>query len=117
MLKELSIEEKYARYFEGVLKFDTLVAAEETITTLDRLYRQFVSEKDPQGAAYCKQIARLGKQRAYAISKNARVSMEKRSEKEEIAQWFTVWLQTPDLFFDWLHLRKQSEEFIRKFAY
>jgi hypothetical protein len=31
----------------------------------------------------------------------------KRAEKEEIARWFAIWLQTPDLFSDWLALRKQ----------
>jgi hypothetical protein len=39
------------------------------------------------------------------------VSPDKRAEKQEIATWFRIWLETPDLFFDWLELRKASEEF------
>jgi hypothetical protein len=44
------------------------------------------------------------------------VGPEKRREKQEVANWFRVWLETSDLFFDWLELRKQSEEFQRLFS-
>jgi len=54
--------------------------------------------------------------RAASLGASPRVSPEKRREKQEIAAWFRVWLETPDLFFDWLELRKHSEEFQRMFA-
>jgi Ni/Co efflux regulator RcnB len=50
------------------------------------------------------------------IAGNQRVAPEKRREKEEIRQWFRVWLETPDSFFDWLELRKASPEFVQKFG-
>ncbi len=114
--KELEIGEDYRKYFEGLLRFDSLETAEKTLTELDELLKRFSRENDELGKSYCTQLARLGKQRALGISKNARVESKKRLEKEEIAQWFTIWLQTPDLFFDWLALRKQTEEFISKFG-
>jgi hypothetical protein len=33
-----------------------------------------------------------------------------RREYAEIAEWFAVWLQTPDLFTDWVGLRKRQRE-------
>ena len=39
----------------------------------------------------------------------------KREEKREIATWFRIWLETPDAFFDWLDVRKQSPEFKARF--
>ena len=39
----------------------------------------------------------------------------KRAQKEEIAHWFAIWLETPDAFFDWLEVRKASPEFKIKF--
>jgi hypothetical protein len=60
-------------------------------------------------------IARLGKRRAEMISRNNKVEAPKRAEKEEIAGWFRIWLETPDAFFDWLDVRKQSPEFRVKF--
>jgi hypothetical protein len=49
------------------------------------------------------------------ISRNSKVEAQKRTEKEEIAGWFRIWLETPDAFFDWLDVRKQSPEFRAKF--
>jgi len=43
------------------------------------------------------------------------VDEKKRAEKKEVAQWFAIWLETPDAFFDWLEVRKQSESFQREF--
>jgi hypothetical protein len=43
------------------------------------------------------------------------VDANKRAEKEEIAHWFAIWLETPDAFFDWLEVRKQSVDFLNKF--
>jgi hypothetical protein len=54
--------------------------------------------------------------RAGSLAANPRVSPEKRAEKREIATWFGIWLETPELFFDWLELRKASEEFRRLFG-
>jgi len=60
-------------------------------------------------------VARLGKRRAEMISRNNKVEVHKRAEKVEIASWFRIWLETPDTFFDWLDVRKQSPEFRAKF--
>jgi hypothetical protein len=49
------------------------------------------------------------------ISRNHKVEPHKRDEKVEIANWFRIWLETPDAFFDWLDVRKQSPEFRAKF--
>jgi hypothetical protein len=49
------------------------------------------------------------------ISRNHKVELHKRAEKEEIASWFRIWLETPDAFFDWLDVRKQSPDFKSRF--
>ncbi len=38
--------------------------------------------------------------------------MQKRLQKQEIATWFKIWLETPTIFDDWLAMRKNTEEFI-----
>jgi hypothetical protein len=55
------------------------------------------------------------KERAQMISKNARVALEKREEKAEIAEWFKIWLETPQIFASWLALRKRSPDFQERF--
>ena len=56
------------------------------------------------------------KQAAEMIARNPKVDPHKRAEKAEILQWFTIWLETPDAFFDWLEVRKRAPEFVEKFA-
>ncbi len=51
------------------------------------------------------------------IARNQKVQAQKRAEKEEMASWFRIWLETPDAFFDWLDVRKQSPEFQNKFPH
>ena len=62
------------------------------------------------------EIARLGKRRAEMISHNRKVESQKREEKKEISEWFRIWLETPDAFFDWLEVRKAAPEFRDKFG-
>jgi hypothetical protein len=49
------------------------------------------------------------------IARNRKVEPHKRNEKEEIANWFRIWLENPDAFFDWLEVRKQAPDFRAKF--
>jgi hypothetical protein len=97
--------------FEGLLKFDTLDAAEQTLLEVHARFSDFRSQGDPKGMQRCRELILKGKKRALMISRNKKVQSRKREEKAEIAQWFTVWLQTPDIFPDWLALRKQTREF------
>jgi hypothetical protein len=101
---------------EGPLRFSTLAEAEDTLRRLDALWRHAREHDDQPSAERILETARLGRQRAQMIAGNKRVSAARRAEKEEIRQWFRIWLETPDAFFDWLELRKQSPEFQEKFG-
>ncbi len=100
---------------EDRLRFATLEEAEETIRRLDGLWRSYRELDDQPGLKRILETARLGRSRAQMIAGNKRVSAAARAEKEEIRQWFRIWLETPDAFFDWLELRKRSPEFQQKF--
>ena len=105
--------------FAHLLRFTTLEEAEETLRRIDALWRENRAAGDPVASARAVrvlQIAREGRRRAQMIAGNQRVAPEKRREKEEIRQWFRVWLETPEAFFDWLELRKASPEFTEKFG-
>ena len=110
------MEEPYATRLKGVLQFHDLESAEAAIRMLDALRREYQQASDRAGVELVRSLALKGKQRAESLGASARVRPEKRREKQEIASWFRVWLETPDLFFDWLGLRKQSEEFQHTFT-
>lgn len=109
------ITDRYAIRLEGVLRFDDLATAEAALRSLDAAYHCYRSSSDRDGASLVRKLVLHGKQRAGSLAGNARVRPEKRQEKREIATWFRVWLESPNLFFDWLELRKQTEEFRQLF--
>ncbi len=110
-----SMDEPYARRLDGVLRFRDLASAEESLRELDAAYREFREVSDRTGTGLVRSLVLKGKLRAESLAANPRVSPQKRREKKEIAHWFHVWLEVSDLFFDWLELRKQSEDFQRQF--
>jgi hypothetical protein len=108
-------EEQYEEEFEDLLHFKTLEDAEVSIMRLDELMRKFGAQGEHAAVDRVLAVARLGKRRAEMISRNQKVEASKRAEKVEIASWFRIWLETPDAFFDWLDVRKQSPDFKSRF--
>jgi len=109
-------EGRYEEEFHDLLHFSTLEDAEMCLIRLDELYRKFRREADRAAAVRVREVGVLGRRRAEMIARNHKVEPAKRAEKEEIAQWFAVWLETPDAFFDWLEVRKQSPDYERRFG-
>ena len=110
-------EDQYEEEFEDLLHFKTLGDAEVSIMRLDELMRKFRDHGERAAVQRVLEVARLGKRRAEMISRNGKVEPQKRAEKIEIATWFRIWLETPDSFFDWLDVRKQSPEFQQRFPH
>jgi hypothetical protein len=108
-------EDQFEEEFEDLLHFKTLGDAEVSLMRLDELLRRFKLHGEKAAAERVLEVARLGKRRAEMISRNHKVEAHKRAEKEEIANWFRVWLENPDAFFDWLEVRKQAPDFREKF--
>src|SRR5262245_172173 len=109
------VEDQFEEEFEDLLHFKTLGDAEVSLMRLDELLRRFRAHEEKAAAGRVLEIARLGKRRSEMIARNHKVGPHKRAEKDEIANWFRIWLENPDAFFDWLDVRKQSAEFRAKF--
>jgi hypothetical protein len=102
--------------FRDLLHFATLEEAEMCLVRLDEMLRQFRAENDRAAAERVLEVGRLGRRRAEMIARNQKVDAKKREDKEEILQWFRIWLETPETFFDWLEVRKLSPDFIARFG-
>ena len=109
-------EGRYEEEFRDLLHFSTLEEAEMCLMRLDELWHRFGGAGETAAAERVREVARLGRRRAEMIARNPKVETHKRAEKGEISQWFQIWLETPEAFFDWLELRKQSAEFQAKFG-
>jgi hypothetical protein len=106
----------YEEEFRDLLHFATLEEAEMCLVRLDELLRKFRSAGENAAAERVMEVARLGRRRAEMIARNPRVDARKREEKQEVLQWFRIWLDTPETFFDWLDVRKQSPDYVRRFG-
>ncbi len=116
MTEREEAEDRFEEEFKDILHFKTLQDAEVSLTRLDELVRRFRTHGEKAAVDRVLEIARLGKRRAEMISHNRKVEEKKRREKKEIAEWFRIWLETPDAFFDWLNVRKSSPEFKAAFG-
>jgi hypothetical protein len=110
------LEGPYASRLQGLLHFSDLETAAASLARMDAVYQEYRAASDRVGTSLVRALVLKGKQRAESLAANPRVSEEKRREKREISRWFAVWLEVSDLFFDWLELRRQSEEFQRIFG-
>jgi hypothetical protein len=106
----------YEPMFRNVLKFSTFDEAAGSIKRLDNLRRQFQRKGDREGLRRVQETVLKGKRRAEMIARNQSVNERKRAEKAEMAEWFTVWLNQPEIFGDWLNLRRSSKEFRTRFG-
>jgi len=95
------------------LNFSDLVESSKSITRLDELRRRLEGEGDQVRLRRLRELALSIKGESQRLARSKIAGEKKRAEAREIAQWLTVWLQEPDMFEDWLSLRRRSLEFIQ----
>jgi len=72
------------------------------------------TQNDSANTHRIRTIAIEGRRAAQLLASKKTVSELQRAEQLEIAEWLGVWIKTPNLFKDWLELRRRSPEFQRK---
>lgn len=110
------LESPYDAMFRNILKFSDFKETLISIRQLENLRRKFQADNDKEGLRLVRETAIKGKQRAQMIANNKKVEAKKRAEKAEIAEWFTIWLQSPEIFENWIGLRTTSKDFRDKFG-
>ena len=106
----------YEAAFTGILQIDDLSGALTSIRELEKLRKKYLSDGDREGLRLVREYAISAKQKAAETSGRLRVDPLVRSLNGEIARWFTIWLQTPEAFENWVVLRQRSSEFIDAFG-
>lgn len=110
-----TLRERYENLFVALPGWATLATAEKSIQMLDEHYRRFAARGDKTGMRYARQAATDGKKATTHAAADIRNDAHRRLEQSEIAHWLEIWLQTPDLFQQWLTLRQASAEFRQRF--
>ena len=109
------LETPYAPMFRNLMKFESLAETLSTIRRAENLRKKFAGENDREGLRLLNKTVLNGKGRALEISKNETIDQNKRRENSEIAEWFTIWLGSPEVFDNWVELRMASKDFKEKF--
>jgi hypothetical protein len=102
--------------FQETLNFDGLTESVASIQRLERLRMEFGHASNHEGLRRLTEAVQSSKEECRLLAKSPIVEAGKRAEASEIAQWLGVWLKQPEIFADWIELRKRSGEFVERFG-
>ena len=98
------------------VNFDGFKEAAAAIKAWDELRRELEAEaRDAELARLREAVLSLRKDRLL-VARSRVVTERARLEAAEMAEWLSVWLNSADLFADWLELRQRSPQFCEWFG-
>ncbi len=98
------------------LDFNTLTAAVQSMEECERVRRELEQRADKQALGKLRDALALIRQELIFSTSRTTTSETDHSLAKEIADWLEIWLRTPELFSDWLDLRRSSTQFRQRFA-
>ncbi|HXM39642.1 MAG TPA: hypothetical protein VN924_00225 [Bryobacteraceae bacterium] len=96
----------FAQPYAGVRQ-GSFADLERDLREMLAVYADAVRLGDRQRARYCRRQTIAAKDRARFLARHPRTSLEKKAQKEEMAQWMLVWLENPEVFPAWVEIRKR----------
>jgi hypothetical protein len=75
-----------------------------------------VTVDDSEGLRLLRQKVIAEKESKLTLSKSTRATEGERLKAAEIAEWLRLWVQSPEVFENWIALRRKSQDFISKFG-
>lgn len=103
------------RSFHEHLDFANLSTAFESMVKLEEKRLELEINNDSNGLKQLRDIVTVSRKDSLLRARSKILDEGQREQAKEISQWLTVWLQAPELFSDWLDLRRRSPEFRKKF--
>ena len=113
---ERNQENEFDALFRNILKFNTFEQAMATIRDFENIRNRFLEDEDTYGLRTLLEIALQAKKDLLAAADKPKTASEVQTRNAEIAIWLTIWLQTPDVFENWIKLRMRSPDFEQKFG-
>ncbi|HKB68658.1 MAG TPA: hypothetical protein VKC61_22545 [Pyrinomonadaceae bacterium] len=103
------------REFREGLAFSNFSSAFESVVKLEERRLQLQIENGVKGLKELRDIVAAARKDSLLQARSKILDGSVREQLKEISEWLTVWLQSPDLFSDWLDLRRRSPEYKKKF--
>ncbi|MBC7901511.1 MAG: hypothetical protein H7070_15815 [Saprospiraceae bacterium] len=106
----------YEAEFRNILDISDFKSVLTSIRSLENLRRKYESDGDKEGLRLVLEKGRSGRRSALAIAEDDRKTDGEQLKNAEIAEWLTLWLQSPETFEIWVKLRQSAPGFQKKFA-
>ena len=111
---EFAEDRPYEPAFRNLLNVNGLSSAARSLRQMENLRRKYAAEGDKEGVRLL--LAEVREAKEALLSRAAGDPDGQHEEFREIAEWLTIWLQSPEVFEPWLKLRRSSADYIRRFG-
>src|SRR5882672_10381316 len=98
------------------LEFSDLSSAFGSVVKIEEKRLQLQTDNEIKGLKELRGAVTAARGEALLRARSKILDKGQRRQAKEISEWLGVWLQAPELFSDWLDLRRRSPEFRRKFG-
>jgi len=102
--------------FRDRLDFADLSSAFDSVVKLEERRLQVQAAGEQEGLKDLREIVMTTRKDLLLRARSKLTDSKVRVQLKEVAEWLTVWLHSPELFSDWLDLRRSSPEFRQKFS-
>jgi hypothetical protein len=80
---------------------------EQSLVEMLAAYRAACDAGDRERARYCRRQVIAAKDRARLVAWSPKTTADRKEQKEEMAAWMLIWLETPEVFPVWVEARKR----------
>ena len=101
--------------FRERLDFSNLSAAFESVVKLEERRLQLQVDNDATGLKELRDVVLAVRKDSLRQARSKILDVSAREQLKEISEWLAVWLQSPELFSDWLDLRRRSPDYKKRF--
>ena len=119
-IMQLYLEHASDRPYEAALLniLDTtdLQTTLRSIRQMENLRRKLEGDDDREGLRLLRRMAVDEKERQRVVAGKPKLESTRRENAAETAEWLTLWLQSPEVFENWVALRRRSADFVGKFG-
>lgn len=102
--------------FDDGLNFCDLSSAFESVVKIEERRMQLKTDNEVKALEELRDIVAAARRESVLRATSKILEENERRQAKEISEWLRVWLQAPELFSDWLDLRRRSPDFRNKFA-
>jgi hypothetical protein len=109
-------DQPYEPALRGILDTSSLKTTLRSLKNAENLQKKYQKNGDREGQRLLREKLLQAKKDAQTkAASKVSTTIEKQTSKE-IAHWLTLWLQSPEVFDNWIRLRRESKEFVEIFG-